>query len=308
MRLGLNVILAFTATVLVALSYPPVVAAQQGPGGVVTDVTPPEEPSGEIALPLPAGSAPGAAASERWYAYNGQPRLTAVTQPTLTPFLPQDWNATGAAIIVAPGGGFAHLAIEKEGWNVARWLADHGIAAFVLKYRVIPRDRSGKTTAPPPVAPETPAGQVRTFGPAAQDVRAAMRMVRSRGEQWNVDPHRVGVMGFSAGATLALSIALDQDPALRPDFILPIYAPTDDISVPQYAPPMFSAITADDGIFTRGGFTLVQAWLDAGRPVEFHLYENGGHGFGVPGVPGTTTTALMDQVLLWLQSRQIVAE
>jgi acetyl esterase/lipase len=115
-------------------------------------------------------------------------------------------------------------------------------------------------------------------------------------------------MGFSAGATLALSIATDPDPAVRPNFVVPVYAPAGKIDVPHNAPPMFAAIAADDGLFAEHGIGLVQAWHDAERPVEFHLYEAGGHGFGVPGVAGTTTTGMMDQLLLWLQARQLFAQ
>ena len=304
-----------------AVVCPAAGAAQQATAGTPTVAVAPQEPAGAIALPLPAG-AEGSVATEQWVDFRGEPRLRNVTQPSLTPFLPPVGKATGAAVIIAPGGGFVQLAIEKEGWNVARWLADHGVAAFVLKYRLISPEQMDQAaramTAPAsaaiPSAPERSSGslaaaeELRTYGPGAEDVRAAIRLVRARADEWGVDPGRVGAMGFSAGATLALSLATDPDPAIRPDFVIPIYAPAGRIAVPASAPPMFSAIAADDGLFDKHGTGLVQAWKEARRPVEFHLYDSGGHGFGVPGASGTTTTGMMDQLLLWLQARQIVGE
>jgi acetyl esterase/lipase len=300
---------AVTAALLAATGLSTAVAQPASAGPAAAPA--PMEPPGAIALPLPEDSPPGSPSTERWVTYRGQPRLTEVTQPTLTPFLPRAGTTAGAAVIVAPGGGFVQLAIEKEGWNVARWLADQGIAAFVLKYRLISRSKAGRigsAMAARPAAPAEARDKLQTYGTGAEDMRAAIRLVRTRAEEWGVDPDRIGAMGFSAGATLALSIATDPDPAVRPNFVVPVYAPAGKIDVPHNAPPMFAAIAADDGLFAEHGIGLVQAWHDAERPVEFHLYEAGGHGFGVPGVAGTTTTGMMDQLLLWLQARQLFAQ
>ena len=294
---------------LFALAYSSTGMAQNDSVDTAAGAAVVQEPAGAIALPVAEGSSEASRSTERWVTYKGEARLRNVSQPTLTPFLPQADRATGAAVIIAPGGGFVQLAIDKEGWSVARWLADHGIAAFVLKYRLISlTSRPGRATTARPTVQEGETEQLRTYAPGAEDVREAIRLVRAQADNWGVDPNRVGAMGFSAGATLALSIATDPDPTLRPDFVVPVYAPVGKIAVPKDAPPMFTAIAADDGIFDEYGTGLMEAWYRAKRPVEFHLYETGGHGFGVPGVTGTTTTGMMEQLLRWLESRQLLNE
>lgn len=207
-------------------------------------------------------------------------------------------------MIVAPGGGFLLLAMDKEGWNVARWLADHGIAAFVLKYRVRPflegvseRRKSGAVPNP---------AMVLGYPPAIEDGKAALRLVHSRAASWGIDPDRIGMIGFSAGARLTLTMAISAGVDIRPDFIAAIYPPMDSQEVPADAPPLFTAIAADDRTTPIGDLGLVRSWHAAKRPVELHLYEKGGHGFGVPGVPETTTTAMMDQLEIWLSGRGLL--
>jgi acetyl esterase/lipase len=228
-----------------------------------------------------------------------------VSAATLTPFLPPKGTETGAAVIVAPGGAFLGLAIEEEGYRIARWLADHGVAAFVLKYRVLPtpadpatfrrevlavRTGKGKASFAPP--PDTPPQSLA-------DGVAAMKLVKARAAEWGVDPKRVGMMGFSAGAFLTLSVILSGDAEARPAFIAPIYGRMLAREVPTDAPPMFAALAADDGLFARQGFGLVESWVKAGRPVEFHLYQSGGHGYGT-GTPGTTTMDWLEDFRRWL--------
>ncbi len=256
------------------------------------------------AIPLGTPKARGTPA-ENWFWQNGDLQVRNVSQATLTPVLPPKGTGSGAAVIVAPGGAFLGLAIEAEGYRVARWLADHGVAAFVLKYRTLPtpadfdifrreisavRTGTGKASFAPPA--DTPAA-------ALEDGIAAIRLVRSRAGEWNIDPARIGMMGFSAGAFLTLSVTLSGDAAARPAFIGPIYGRFQAREVPKDAPPMFAAIAADDGLFARQGFGLVESWVKAGRPVEFHLYQNGGHGYGT-GAPGTTTMDWLTDFRRWL--------
>jgi len=256
--------------------------------------------SGTIALPIDADVAD----TEVWFTSRGNTELRNVSRPTLTPFLPTG-QPNGAAMIVAPGGGFLGLAIEKEGWAVARYLADHGIAAFVLKYRVLPtpasqtefRDKmlrmlKGEKVgfAPPENTPEQ----------SLADGLAALRHVRSRATDYGIDPHRVGFMGFSAGGFLTIStvVAGGDD---RPDFAAPIYPRMGAIDVPADAPPMFVLIASDDFLL-RGidGFPLIDSYRAAGKPIRFQLLESGGHGFG-PGVAGTPTENWMDGLYQWMQ-------
>lgn len=255
------------------------------------------------AIELGTGPLPGATAPESWYHQYGKNFARNVTVATLTPFLPDPANETGTAVIVAPGGGFRSLSMENEGSDVARALAARGIAAFLLKYRLIPtpRDQSAfeKSMAAMFAAAGHRAAQFTpSLAPQLADADAAFALLRKRAAQWHIDPQRIGMVGFSAGAMLTLQTAL-HDPHAKPAFIGIIYGPLDAITVPANAPPMFVALAADDPIFGRGGMGLVQSWMAAKRPVEFHLYEQGGHGFGM--YPKTTTsTGWFDAFVRWI--------
>jgi acetyl esterase/lipase len=234
-----------------------------------------------------------------------------VTTSLLTPVLPDPAKATGAAVVVAPGGAFMMLSMDSEGYAVAHWLADHGIAAFVLKYRVKPTDPDPKAFMAQVMAvlqaiPSSGKVDLGAPQPAVEDARAAMRLVRSRAREWHIDPNRVGFVGFSAGAMLTLTIGLDPDAAVRPDFIAPIYAPLGAMTVPAYAPPAFFAMASDDQLFGKGGFDLITAWHAAGRPIEFHYFEKGGHGFGMNHL-GSTSDLWIDEYFAWMKDRGLLA-
>lgn len=233
-----------------------------------------------------------------------------VTVPTITPYLPAPGKETGAAVIVAPGGAFLSLSMTGEGRDVARWLADHGVAAFVLKYRLneTPRDdraflgEMGKVFAA--AARSTAVPEVKEPR-ATQDALKALEIVRARAGEFHIDAARVGMIGFSAGAMTTLNAVLDGKGDQRPAYIGYIYGPMSAIPVPADAPPMFAAIAMNDGLFAKQGFGIVEAWRQAKRPVELHAYERGDHGFGA-GKPGTTTTGLLPQFLAWLQMRGLL--
>ena len=257
------------------------------------------------AIPLRPESA-GVKSTEQWFEFGGLRQARNVNEPTLTPFLPSPSNATGAAVIVAPGGAFLMLSMDSEGFEVARWLARHGVAAFVLKYRLrkTPQDFQRFTQAL--------AAALSNIGPggpdlsqipakALDDAQAAIRLVRSRAKQWGVDPHRVGFVGFSAGAMLAERMGLIHDKAARPDFIAPIYGPMKSVKVPTDAPPLFVAIALDDPLMLRGkSLGLITSWWKAGRPVEAHLYEKGGHGFGMSH-PTAATGLWIEEFHAWMK-------
>lgn len=140
---------------------------------------------------------------------------------------------------------------------------------------------------------------------AYADGIAALRYVRAHADEYAIDPHRVGFMGFSAGGFLTRSL-VEQAGADEPDFAGPIYPNMAAIKVPANAPPMFVAIAADDFLLKRvQGFPLIDSYQVAGRPVEFHLFASGGHGFA-GGMPGTPTEGWLDLMLHWLQVRKIV--
>jgi dienelactone hydrolase len=149
-------------------------------------------------------------------------------------------------------------------------------------------------------------GELLRQSKAPEDARAAIAMVRANAAQWHVDPARVGIIGFSAGAMTARRVALDSDPAARPAFVGYIYGPQDPEPVPADAPPLFDAIALDDALFPSKGFAIAQEWLKARRPVEVHGYQKGNHGFGL-GSPGTTTTLVLDEFVSWLAMNKFLS-
>lgn len=269
-------------------------------------------PAGSEAIPVYGKANPGSPASEVLTRLMGRETVTRnITYPTLTPVFPAPGKANGTAVIVAPGGGFAMLSLQNEGWRVANALAERGITAFVLKYRLNPTPRDdaafnaemmklfatiGKGGKPPELA--NPGSD--------QDALAALRLIRARAEEWHINPHRVGMIGFSAGAMTALrAVQQAPTPAERPDFFGYIYGPMERIDVPADAPPMFAALAMDDGLFGGSDFGIVRAWHAAKRPVELHVYETGNHGFGL-GAPGTTNTGMIGQFLGWMEARGLL--
>ena len=271
----------------------------------MTPIATPEQPG---AIVLGTGTLPGATNDEGWHRQYNSVFARNVTVATLTPFLPDPARATGAAVIVAPGGGFRTLSMENEGWDVAKALAAKGVAAFVIKYRLnqTPADMPGfersmsqmfSTTAARPPRPD-PAQAIAGLAPQIADARAAFALIRRRSAEWRVDPDRIGMIGFSAGAMLTMATTLAGQDA-KPAFIGNIYGPLASVTVPADAPPMFVALAVDDPFFGSGGFGLIESWRAAKRPVEFHLFEQGGHGFGMYPKP-TTSTGWFDSFARWL--------
>jgi acetyl esterase/lipase len=296
-------------TLLAAAALLSLAAAAYAQDPQVEIIDPPTEVE---AIPLYGDATPGSASSETWLRYSGRGHVVRnVTRPTLTAFLPEPSRATGAAVVVAPGGAYMLLAIEPEGWKVAQALADRGVAAFVLKYRVIPTpagiaeanifmERRVREGLADPRKPPT-----LQFPPSTDDALAALALVRKNAAKWGVDARRVGMIGFSAGAMTSLNAVQAAKPGQGPDFLGYIYGPQAKVPVRADAPPMFAAIALDDPLFPSAGFPVIEAWKAAGRPVELHAYERGGHGFGL-GVPGTTTTLMLDQFIAWLGMRGIL--
>lgn len=268
---------------------------------------------GAIALPIPVRPA---AAGEIWgLDKSGYRTVRNVVVPTLTPVLPTPGTvAAGAAVpavIVAPGGAFRALSIDSEGYQVARWLADHGIAAFVLKYRLVPTPADPAAAQRETIAwivSQQPKGEAAfaVTPEALADAKSAVRVVRARAAAWNVDPHKVGFVGFSAGAITTLALGTDPDPAARPDFIAPIYGPMHAITVPTQAPPMFVAVGSDDALFGQDGFGLIDAWRKAHRPVELHYYERGQHGFGMTHA-SAASSLWIEEFQAWMRDRGFLA-
>lgn len=239
-------------------------------------------------IPLYAGAAPG---SEGWnheeMTYHSdifQTRVvTNVSKPSLEAFLPEKGN--GAAVVIAPGGGFHALSIDSEGNDVARWLNERGVAAFVLRYRLVPggQDAVAELIRKKPAQAQQDMAEVAPL--AGADGLAAMRLIRARAKEFGIDAGRVGFMGFSAGGTVAMLVAAGYDSESRPAFVAPIYASTRALPtwvVPEDAPPMFLVAATDDQLgLAPESIRIYERWLEAGKPVELHLYAEGGHGFGL---------------------------
>ena len=282
--------------------------------GTIYPLDPPAEPN---AIPLNTGNVEGQPAPETWFRQWGDPMARNISNATLTPFLPKPGTANGAAVIVAPGGGFRWLSLGNEGWEVAQALADRGIAAFVLKYRLHPTPESldgfkesmNRTfaAATPPAGGSgnaTPAPRPRMdLSNQLEDAEAAYSMIIKRAKEWGVDTARLGMIGFSAGAGLTMHCTLNSK-LMDLDFIGPIYGGMGPVEVPANAPPMFNVIATDDFLF-RGQFGVIESWHKAGKPVEFHLYQNGGHGFGL-GNPDRTSNKWFDAFMYWLEVNQFL--
>ena len=264
------------------------------------------------AIKLGTGGVENQPAPESWFRQWGQPMVRNVATATLTPFLPAPGKANGAAVLVAPGGGFRWLAIDHEGWAVAKALADQGIAAFVLKYRLQPTPASTEgfkasmdsLFAAAGSGDGKPQSLLPDLSNQLADAEAAYALIVSHAGQWGVDTRRIGMVGFSAGAGLTMHATLNSK-TMKLAFIAPIYGGMGPVDVPKDAPPMFTAIASDDFLF-RGQFGVVKSWFDAGRPVEFHLFQNGGHGFGL-GYPGKTSNGWFPVFVHWLDVNGFLA-
>lgn len=246
--------------------------------------------------------------------------ITGVTKPTITVFQPSKNKNTGVAMIICPGGGYWNLAWDLEGEEVAAWLNTVGVTGLVLKYRV-PR-RPGQTEALPAPGP-------------LLDAQRAVSLVRSRAAEWEIDPKRIGIVGFSAGGHLAVATATQFDRrayepmdeidkmSCRPDFAVAVYpgyfieqqpagvetnknmlAPY--IRIPNATPPIFLVHAGDDTM--AGAENSVVMYLALKRsnvPTELHVYAHGEHGFGVrkSGLPSSNWT---DRCVEWLQDQRIL--
>jgi len=210
-----------------------------------------------------------------------------VASPTLTLFQPEPGKANGAAVVICPGGAFFALSIESEGFEVARWLAQKGVTCFVLKYRLVhcktddpTREIMGRSID----ALNTEVAPIVKL--ALADANNAIGYARQHAGEYRVDPKRIGIIGFSAGGTVAVSAGMNYTPETRPDFVAPIYPAYSwaikGNGVPSDAPPAFIVAASDDALgLAPQSVTIYQQWIAAGKSAELHMYSAGGHGFGM---------------------------
>jgi acetyl esterase/lipase len=221
--------------------------------------------------------------------------VTNVTRPTMTVYAPKGEN-TGTAVVVFPGGGFEGLAIDGEGTEICDWATSRGITCVLLKYRVPSVPYVWKCDCRP--------HDYQLSVPSLQDAQRTMRLVRHHAVEWHIDPHRIGVIGFSAGGYLVAEVstnfkrrlyspvdAADEESA-RPDFAMPIYPGhlavdhesklNPNVPVSRETPPTFLVQAEDDNVDgVEQALVYFTALKNAGVPTEMHLYARGGHGFGL---------------------------
>ncbi len=227
--------------------------------------------------------------------------VAGVHKPSITAYLPSKETATGAAVVIAPGGGHSELWVDHEGFNVAKYLSEHGVAGFVLKYRLA-REK-GST--------------YKIEGESLADTLRAIRMVRSRAAEWGVDPDRIGVMGFSAGGELAALAATRfenanesaADPidklSSKPSFQALLYpAIPKDMQLSKETPPAFLACGENDRQNISQGLPELYLQLKkAGASAELHVYTSVGHGFGVRTTTKGPVAKWPERFVEWLDSR-----
>ncbi len=279
---------------------------------------PPE--SSHLTLRVWPGVAPGAPANlppeadtttskENLIAGKPLVRLGNVATPTVTLYTPKGAN-TGAAVVVFPGGGYHILAIDLEGTEVCDWLNSAGITCVLLKYRV----------------PDT--GPYPKSSAALEDAQRALGLVRAHAAEWHIDPNRVGVLGFSAGAHLAAALSTHFDQRLydsidaadklscRPDFAVIVYpgylaladknfAPNADINPTEKTPPSFIVQAEDDPVHVENATVYFLALKSAKVPAELHIYAGGGHGYGLRRTELPVTT-WPQSVETWLRTIKVL--
>src|SRR4051812_16709536 len=217
-----------------------------------------------------------------------------VVTPTVTAYLPDPAKATGTGVIIAPGGAFLALTISLEATDAAKWLQQRGIAAFVLKYRTVEKKSDG-----------IPAGlDLDTAGRYGMaDGIQALKVVRQHAREWRVEPYRIGFLGFSAGAMVASAALIQPDSAARPSFAALLYGgPFSKMPVvPKGLPPVFMAWAQDDPIALATATRFHDALIAAGNKPEAHIYNSGGHGFGMH-KQGKSSDHWIDEFYYWLEA------
>ncbi|HEX5170904.1 MAG TPA: alpha/beta hydrolase [Cyclobacteriaceae bacterium] len=259
---------------------------------------------------------------------SGKPRIARVKDPEIQVYLPAKEKANGTAVVICPGGGYGVLAIDHEGWDIAKWFNEMGIAGIILKYRL----------------PSDEIMEDKTIGPL-QDVQEAIRIVRRKAAEWKIDPHKIGVMGFSAGGHLAGTAStmysekvyepVDATSA-RPDFSILMYGVlsmqedithkgslqnllgkspskelmdkfSNELNINSETPPAFLVHSMDDKtVPVENSVRYFQMLKKSSVPAELHIYEKGGHGYGLA-INGGTESQWPMACKAWLQAHGLAS-
>ncbi|ESQ87835.1 hypothetical protein ABAC460_18070 [Asticcacaulis sp. AC460] len=250
----------------------------------------------------------GSTASENWETVPGDLIVRNTTQPAIYPILPKAGTANGTAIVVAAGGGYMVQSIGNEGLGTAKYFADLGYTCFVLKYRLNPTPKDPSFLAEGMAKMAASAPKTGDSGPppspamalAGADGLAAVAYIRAHAAEYGIDPQRIGIVGFSAGASVAMNVATAYNAESRPNFAGIIYGPPPALAVPSDAPPLFAAVAADDPLLGRASLVTYDKWHAAGKSAELHVYAAGGHGFGSR-TQGTPSDLWSAEFAAWLE-------
>ena len=210
--------------------------------------------------------------------------VTNVAKPTMQVFRPDGPYNSGTSVVICPGGGLYAHSINSEGNDVAEWLSKRGVTAFVLKYRLVPTGADGTADL------NTDGNQVlpkakKVLPLSVADAHEAIKHIRNNSHIYNIDPQRIGIMGFSAGGAVTMQAWASGNGENAPDFIAPIYAwmdIVDNYEVKTGAVPAFIACATDDPLgLASASVRIYKEWNEAGNSAELHMYAKGGHGFGM---------------------------
>ncbi|MFC5460589.1 alpha/beta hydrolase [Massilia niabensis] len=296
-----------TSVAALAIASPLGALAQPAGTSAGTPIAVPTTPAAIRLYPGVAPGSEGATQVEQWTQFADGRRARNITVPVLIPVLPAAGKANGTAVIVAPGGAFRLLSMDNEGHAVADWLAQRGVSAFILKYRVVETPAKEEDFIRERRRGVASGGRLETFPLAVDDGRRAVQLVRENASRWGLNGGRIGMIGFSAGAMTTLEVVSSPNAVNRPDFAALIYGPIEARPVAADAPPLFIGLAADDPLIPHGDFGLVSSWKKAGRPVELHFYERGAHGFGMKKL-GFTSDIWPEQFWAWMRMRGLVGQ
>jgi acetyl esterase/lipase len=264
------------------------------------------------------GNAPGSeewALQEREMTFPGTTFVLVqnVTSPSLRLYAPPKEKVNGTAIIVAPGGGFETIVESVEGTPVAKELNARGITVFLLRYRIFQTnddflnspDRSSGLE--PDIDKRMLMFNQELRAMVLADAKLAVEYVRRHAQEFDIDPNRIGFMGFSAGGTVASLLATGYDAGSRPDFVAPVYGWIfEDLTIPENGPPVFLVHAGDDTtVPVSSSIHFYNAWKKGGNSAEMHLYAHGGHGFGVM-KKNLPVGSWMDRFYDWLLNESLV--
>lgn len=236
-------------------------------------------------------------------------RVTGITQPTLAVYTPKE-NANGAAVLILPGGAFGRVVTNKEGSEIAEWLNEQGITAFVLSYRTIGSEATKEEKG-------------NAWKKPVQDAQRSLSLIRSRADEWTLNKDKIGIMGFSAGGQAAARVicmdemrtyeatdAADQE-TIRPDFSLLVYPWNltegkearllPELTVPNECRPVFLVHTHDDGASSLSSAMFYVALRQQNIPAELHVFSNGGHGYGIRPVADSNVSTWPSLAEPWLK-------